>query len=69
MREDIEFDAGGTTLRGWFYRPDTDAPAPCVVMAHGFSAIKEMHLDDYAELFQKAWLNAVIDPSRAGPLR
>ena len=28
MREDIEFDADGTTLRGWFYRPD-DATARC----------------------------------------
>jgi hypothetical protein len=38
-------------------------------MTHGLTAVKEMHLDDYAELFQQAGLNAVIDPSRAGPLR
>jgi len=47
MREDIEFDAEGATLRGWFYRPDDAGGAvPCVVMAHGFSAIKEMRLDE-----------------------
>ena len=22
MREDVEFDAEGVTLRGWLYRPD-----------------------------------------------
>ena len=22
MREDIEFDAEGVTLRGWFYKPE-----------------------------------------------
>jgi uncharacterized protein len=64
MREDIEFDAGGTTLRGWFYRPDTGAPAPCIVMAHGFSAIKEMHLDDYAEVFCDAGLACVVYDNR-----
>ena len=34
MREDIEFDAEGATLRGWFYRPDDagDAESPCIVM-------------------------------------
>src|SRR5881397_1873547 len=52
MRQDIEFDAEGATLRGWFYVPDdAEGELPCVVMSHGFSAIKEMHLDDYAEVF------------------
>src|SRR5919202_1750893 len=46
MREDIEFNADGVTLRGWFYLPDgADGEVPCIVMAHGFSAIKEMHLE------------------------
>jgi dienelactone hydrolase len=46
MRQDIEFDAEGVTLRGWLYRPDAAAgPVPTVVMAHGFSAVKEMYLD------------------------
>jgi poly(3-hydroxybutyrate) depolymerase len=45
MREDIEFDAEGVTLRGWFYSPDdASGGAPCVVMTHGFSCTKEMGL-------------------------
>ena len=65
MREDIEFDAEGATLRGWFYRPDdANGEVPCVVMAHGFSAIKEMHLDEYAEVFSAAGLACVVFDNR-----
>jgi fermentation-respiration switch protein FrsA (DUF1100 family) len=65
MREDIEFDAEGATLRGWFYRPDDAAgEVPCIVMAHGFSAIKEMRLDAYAEVFCDAGLAAVVFDNR-----
>ena len=52
MRRDIEFDAEGVTLRGWLYVPDgASGPVPTVVMAHGFSAVKEMYLDSFAEAF------------------
>jgi uncharacterized protein len=65
MREDIEFDAEGATLRGWFYRPDdADGEVPCIVMAHGFSAIKEMHLDEFAEVFCDAGLACVVYDNR-----
>ena len=65
MREDIEFNADGVTLRGWFYRPDgADGEVPCIVMAHGFSAIKEMHLDDYADVFCDAGLACVVYDNR-----
>jgi fermentation-respiration switch protein FrsA (DUF1100 family) len=61
MRRDIEFDAEGTTLRGWLYTPDgARGPAPTVVMAHGFSAVKEMYLDAYAEVFAGAGLAALV---------
>lgn len=61
MRRDVEFDAGGTTLRGWLYVPDRgDRPFPVVVMAHGFSALKEMGLDDYAEVFCAAGLAVLV---------
>ena len=61
MREDIQFDADGTTLRGWFYRPDdADGEVPCIVMTHGFSAVKEMHIDEYAEVFCNAGLACVV---------
>ena len=45
---DTEFDADGTTLRGWVYRPRGQAAAPAVVMAHGYNCIKELYLDRYA---------------------
>ena len=55
-RADVEFEGhGGTTLRGWLYLPDPTArPAAGIVMAHGLSAVKEMVLDRYAEVFCQA---------------
>ena len=46
-REDIEFQGeGGLTLRGWFYpAKNTSTPAPVIVLTHGLSCVKEMHLD------------------------
>jgi poly(3-hydroxybutyrate) depolymerase len=45
-------DSDGVTLRGWFYVPDgAKKPVPTVIMAHGFSCLKEMFLDKYAEVF------------------
>jgi uncharacterized protein len=65
-RRDIEFDAEGVTLRGWFYpgRGATGA-APTVVMAHGFSAVKEMYLDSFAEVFSAAGLSALVFDNRS----
>ena len=55
MRKDIAFQSDGVTLRGWLYRPDSGADdRPAIVMAHGFSATKEMYLDDFAEVFAAA---------------
>jgi uncharacterized protein len=64
-RRDIEFDAEGVALRGWFYPAEaTGAAAPTVVMAHGFSAVKEMYLDEYAEAFVSAGLSALVFDNR-----
>ena len=63
-RTDVEFNAEGTTLRGWLYRPDGDDPVPGVVMAHGFSAVKEMYLDAFAEVFAEAGLAALVFDNR-----
>lgn len=61
MRTDIEFDTtDGTKLRGWHYVPDGPGPHPTIVMAHGFSAVKEMYLDKYAEAFAKAGFASVV---------
>jgi fermentation-respiration switch protein FrsA (DUF1100 family) len=64
-RRDIAFDAEGVTLRGWFYpAQDTAGRRPTVVMAHGFSAVKEMYLDAFAEVFAAAGLNALVFDNR-----
>ena len=64
-RRDIEFDAEGVTLRGWFYPAEgAGSPGPAVVMAHGFSAVKEMYLDRFAEVFAAAGLNALVFDNR-----
>lgn len=64
-RRDIEFDAEGVTLRGWFYPADgASGAAPTIVMAHGFSAVKEMYLDKYAEFFAEGGLNALVFDNR-----
>src|SRR5215211_350873 len=65
MRQDIEFDAEGVTLRGWLYLPDRVAvPVPTVVMAHGFSAVKEMFLDSFADAFAAGGLGALVFDNR-----
>jgi fermentation-respiration switch protein FrsA (DUF1100 family) len=65
MRRNIEFDAEGVTLRGWFYVPDgAKAPVPTVIMAHGFSCLKEMFLEGYAEAFVKDGLGVLVYDNR-----
>src|SRR5690348_15328079 len=65
MRKDVEINAEGTILRGWFYTPDRPSgKAPAIVMAHGFSAVKEMYLDRFAEHFCAAGLAAVVFDNR-----
>jgi hypothetical protein len=64
-RRDVEFSAEGVVLRGWFYRAEgATGRAPTVVMAHGFSAVKEMYLDAFAEVFAAAGLNALVFDNR-----
>src|SRR6201995_3007694 len=64
-RRDIEFDAEGVTLRGWFYPAEgRTGTAPTIVMAHGFSAVKEMYLDKFAEVFAAGGLNALVFDNR-----
>jgi uncharacterized protein len=63
-RTDVEFNAEGTTLRGWLYRPEGDGAVPGVVMAHGYSAVKEMYLDAFAEVFAQAGLAALVFDNR-----
>lgn len=65
MKKDVEFGAEGVTLRGWLYLPDRrSGPVPTVVMAHGYSAVKEMYLDAFAEAFVAAGLGALVFDNR-----
>ena len=66
MRREIEFPSKGLNCRGWLYVPDTSVakqPGPAIVMAHGFSAVKEMfQLSGYAERFEEAgFITLVFD--------
>jgi uncharacterized protein len=66
MRTDVEFKTeDGVMLRGWHYRPDRgQEPWPTIVMAHGFSAVKEMYLDRFAEAFAGGGLAALVFDNR-----
>ena len=66
MRKDIEFKTGdGVTLRGWHYLPEQrSGKCPTIVMAHGYSAVKEMYLDRFAESFAAAGLAAIVFDNR-----
>lgn len=66
MRRDISFSTqDGLTLAGWLYLPDnTDARHPAIVMAHGFSAVKEQYLDKYGEAFAQAGFAVLIFDNR-----
>lgn len=57
MRRDIQFTSHGLKCAAWLYVPDglaAGAKAPTIVMAHGFSAVKEMYLYNFAERFSQA---------------
>ncbi len=59
-RDDIAIQADGTTLRGWYFRPDGAGLFPGVLLSHGFSALKEMGLERYAQVFCEAGLACVV---------
>lgn len=61
MRRDIEFRSEGDTIRGWLYTPDQgEGPFPIVVMAGGWCYVKELVQPDYAEMFSKAGMAALL---------
>jgi hypothetical protein len=64
MRRDIAFNAEGATLHGWLYLPDNPGPHATVVMAHGFTGVKEQYLDRYAEVFAAAGLAVLVFDNR-----
>lgn len=57
-RADVAFTSGGELCAGWLYRPP-DARA-CVVLAHGWTGVREQRLDAFAERFAEAGLAALV---------
>lgn len=51
-RLDVAFEGeDGVILRGWLYRPKGGGKKPAITMAHGFAAVKEHGLDNFARAF------------------
>ena len=62
QRSDVTFQSAGTRCAAWLYRPAENggAPTPCVILAHGFSGVRDQRLDAYAERFAQAGLAALV---------
>lgn len=59
-RTDVTFDSWGERCQAWFYETRGAGPAPCVVMAHGWSGVREQALDRFAERFAAAGLSVLL---------
>lgn len=62
-RLDIVFSSGDASCAGWFFLPVGDnvpGPVPAVAMAHGMGAVKEMHLEPFAQRFAEAGIAALL---------
>lgn len=53
-RRDIEFDAEGTRLSGWFWQPEVSGRHPVIVLSHGLSGIIDLGIEHYAQYFVDA---------------
>lgn len=59
-RSDVTFSSSGVECAAWLYRPPGDEPLSIVVMAHGFSATRDLRLDAYAERFCAAGIGVLL---------
>jgi len=61
LRKNVSFSVKGAAIDAWLYLPGKNvSPAPCIIMAHGLGGVKEMGLDYYARLFQKAGFAVLV---------
>lgn len=60
FRNDITIVSDDNPLKGWLYRPEADGDVPVVIMAHGFSGVKEIGLSLFAEVFAEAGMAVVV---------
>lgn len=67
-RSDVEFKThDDVILRGWFFTPASHSGGklPCLIMSHGWTALKEMDLDAFAEYFtQKLPMTCLVFDNR-----
>jgi dienelactone hydrolase len=59
-RSDVEFESCGAALRGWLFRSPDTTMAPGIIMAHGFTAVREMFLEEYAHEFCAAGFSVLV---------
>lgn len=61
-RADVTFESGGAPISAWFYLPPTEVEPPwsCIVMGHGFAAVKEARLDAFAERLAEAGMACLV---------
>jgi fermentation-respiration switch protein FrsA (DUF1100 family) len=59
-RLDVVFPSGEENCAAWLYVPDGDGGFPAVVLAHGWTGVREQRLDAYAERFAGAGLAALV---------
>ncbi len=59
-RSDTTFPSGDASCAGWLYRPEGAGQHPLIVMAHGFSATRELRLDAFAEVFVQAGIGVLL---------
>lgn len=62
MRKNVEFKTlDGTPLSAFLYTPDSgESPFPAIVLSHGFGAVKEMALDQFADVFCEAGFACLV---------
>jgi uncharacterized protein len=61
-RDEVQIPVGGTELAAWLYKPahaEADG-VPCVVLAHGFTGVRDMQLHRPAERFASAGFAALV---------
>ena len=66
-RKDVTFVSQGLKCAAWYYVPNglkEGEKRPAIVMAHGFSAVKEQRLDTFAEAFCKAGFAVLVFDNR-----
>src|SRR6202012_4541587 len=59
-RLDVEFASEQDTCAAWLYVPDGNGPFAAVVLAHGWTGVREQRLDAYAARFADVGLPALV---------